>query len=68
MNPSPSTQPALQQAARPSSTNASGFFVTHSSMNLTSVEMIEVGDQQKEPDFSGCAFLGQEPDSAMKVE
>ena len=30
--------------------------------------MIENEDQQKEPDSSGCAFLGQKPDSAMKVE
>ena len=68
MNPSPSSQPVSQQEALPSSTNASGFFATPSSMNLTSVEMIEEEDQQKEPDFSGCAFLGQELDSAMKVE
>ena len=37
-------------------------------MHLTSVKMIGNEEQQKEPDFSGCAFLGQEPDSAMKVE
>ena len=50
----------------PSSSNAAGFFVTHSSMYLTPVKMIENEDQQKEPDSSGCAFLGQEPDSAKK--
>ena len=68
VNPSHSAQSSTQQAALPSSSDASGFFATHSSMNLTSVEMIEGEDQQKEPDSSGCAFLGQELDSAMKVE
>ena len=68
MNPSHSSQQPSQQAALPSSSNASGFFVTHSSMHLTSVKMIENEEQQKEPDSSGCAFLGQVPDSAMKVE
>ena len=68
VSPSHSSQPNPQQAALPSSSNASGFFVTHSSMYLTPVKMIENEDQQKEPDPSGCAFLGQEPDSAMKVE
>ena len=68
MNPSHSSQQPPQQAALPSSSNASGFFVTHSSMYLTPVKMIENEEQQKEPDSSGCAFLGQEPDSAMKVE
>ena len=68
VNPSHSSQSSSQQAALPSSSNASGFFVTHSSMYLTSVKMMEGEDQQKEPDSSGCAFLGQEPDSAMKVE
>ena len=68
MNPSHSSQPNPQQAALPSSSNASGFFVTHSSMYLTPAKMIENEDQQKEPDSSGCAFPGQEPDSAMKVE
>ena len=68
VNPSHSSQPSSQQAALPSSPNASGFFVAHSSMYLTSVKMMDGEDQQKEPDFSGCAFLGQEPDSAMKVE
>ena len=67
VNPSHSAQSNSQQAALPSSSNASGFFVTHSSMYLTPVKMIENEDQQKEPDSSGCAFLGQEPDSAMKV-
>ena len=37
-------------------------------MYLTPVKMIENEEQQKEPDSSGCAFLGQEQDSAMKVE
>ena len=68
VNPSHSSQSNLQQAALPSSSNASGLFVTHSCMNLTSVKMMEGEDQQKEPDFSGCAFLGQEPDSVKKVE
>ena len=68
VNPSHSSQSNSQHAALPSSSNASGFFVTHSSMNLTSVKMVEGEDQQKEPDFSGCAFLGQEPDSVKKVE
>ena len=68
MNPSHSSQPSVQQAALPSSSNASGFFVTHSFMDLTSAKMMENEDQQKEPESSGCAFLGQEPDSAMKVE
>ena len=68
MNPSHSSQSSLQQGALPSSSNASGFFVTHSSMYLTSVKMMEGEDQQKELDFSACAFLGQEPNSAMKVE
>ena len=68
VNPSHSSQPNPQQAALPSSSNASGFFVTHSSTYLTPVKMIENEDQQKEPDSSGCAFLGQEPDSAMVEE
>ena len=68
VNPSHASQSNPQQAALPSSSNASGFFVTHSSMYLTPVKMIENEDQQKEPDSSDCAFLGQEPDSAMKVE
>ena len=68
VNPSHSSQSNSQQASLPSSSNASGFFVTHSSMYLTSVKMIQDEDQQKEPDSPGCAFLGQEPDSAMKVE
>ena len=68
VNPSHSSQSSTQQAALPSSSDASGFLVTHSSMNLTAVKMIEGEDQQKEPDSSGCAFLGQELDSAMKVE
>ena len=61
-NPSQFTsQSSPQQAALPSSSNASGFFVTRSSMDLTSVKMIESEEQQKEPDLSGCEFLGQEP-------
>ena len=60
--------PSIQLAAGlPSSSNASRFFVTHSSMYLTSVKTMEDEDQHKKPDSSGCAFLGQEPDSAMKV-
>ena len=68
MNPSHSSQSSTLQAALPSSSDASGFFVTHSSMNLRAVKMIEGEDQQKEPESSGCAFFGQELDSAMKVE
>ena len=68
MNPSHFSQSSSQPAALPSSSDASGFFVTHSSMHSTSVEMMEGEDQQKEPEFSSCAFLGQEPDPAMKVE
>ena len=68
MNPSHSSQSSSEQAALPSSSNASGFFVTHSSMYLTSVKMMEGEDQPKVPESSGCAFLGQEPDSALKVE
>ena len=61
---------SLQQAAASStsSSDASGFFVKHSSMDLTSVEMIESEEQQKEPDFSGCAFLGQEPNPLKRVD
>ena len=65
MNTSHFSQSNSQQAALPSSSDASGFFVTHSSMQLTPVKMIEGEDQQKEPESSGCAFLGQELDSAM---
>ena len=62
MNPSQFTsQSSTQQAALPSSSNASGFFGAHSSMDLTSVKMIGSEEQQKEPDLSGCAFLGQKP-------
>ena len=68
VNPSHFPQSSSQQAALPSSSNASGFFVTDSSMYLTSVKMMEGEDQQREPDLSGCAFLGQEPGSVMKVE
>ena len=59
-------QSSSQQAALPLSSNASRFFVTHSSMYLTSVKMMEDEDQQKKPDSSGCAFLGQEPDSCYE--
>ena len=61
MNPSHSSQPAVQQAALPSSASASGFFVTHSPVYLTSVKKTESAEQGMEPDFSGCAFLGQQP-------
>ena len=60
VNPSHSSQPSSQQAAGPSSLNASGFFATHSPVHLTSVKMTASGEQKMEPDFSGCAFLGQE--------
>ena len=59
-----SSQPALQQAALPSSASASGSFVTHS----PSVKMTESEKHSMEPDFSGCAFLGQEPNPVQKVE
>ena len=68
MNPSHSSQPALQQAALPSSASASGFFVTHSAMYLTSVKMTESEDQSMEHDLSGSPFLGQEPNPVQKVE
>ena len=68
MNPSHSSQSSKQQAALPSSSDVSGFFVTLSSMHLAAVKMIEGEHQQEEPESSGCAFLGQELDSAMKVE
>ena len=53
MNPSHSSQFSSQQAALPLSSDASGFFVTHSSMHLTAVETTEGEDQQKEPEVSG---------------
>ena len=68
VNPSHSSQPAMQQAALPSSVSASGFFVTHSNLCLTSVKVTENAEQSMEPDFSGCAFLGQEPNPVQKVE
>ena len=68
VNPSHSSQPAVQQAALPSSARASGFFVTHSPVYLTSVKKTETGEQGMEPDFSGCAFLGQEPNPVQKIE
>ena len=68
MNPSHSSQPALQQAALPSSASASGFLVTHSPAYLTSVKMTESEKQSMEPHFSSCAFLGQEPNPVQKVE
>ena len=55
-----SSQSSMQLAALPSLSNASGLFVTHSSVDLASVKMRESEEQQKEPDLSGCAFLGQE--------
>ena len=51
------SQPAVQQAALPSSASASGFFVTHSDGKLTSVKVTQDEDQSMEPDLSGCAFL-----------
>ena len=68
MNPSHSSQPAVQQAALPSSASASGFFVTHSDVYLTSVKMTEDGEQGMGPDLSGWAFLGQEANPVQKVE
>ena len=68
MNPSHSSQPAVQQAALPSSASASGFFVTHSDVSLTSVKVTQDEDQSMEPDLSGCAFLGQEANPVQKVE
>ena len=68
VNPSHSSQPSVQQAALPSSASASGFFVTHSDVSLTSVKVTQDEDQSMEPDFSGCAFLGQEANPVQKVE
>ena len=68
VNPSHSSQPAVQQAALPSSASASGFFVTHSDVCLTSVKVTKDEEQSMEPDFSGCAFLRQEPNPVQKVE
>ena len=68
VNPSHSSQPAVQQAALPSSASASGFFVTHSDVGLTSVKVTQDEEQSMEPDFSGCAFLGQEVNPVQKVE
>ena len=53
VNPSHSSQPAVQQAALPLSASASGFFVTHSPVYLTSVKMTENEEQSVEPDFTG---------------
>ena len=58
----------MQQAGLPSSASASGFFVTHSDVYLTSVKMTEDGEQCMEPGLSGCAFLGQEANPVQKVE
>ena len=58
----------MQQAALPSSASASGFFVTHSNVCLTSVKATKNEEQSMEPYFSGCAFLGQEPNPVQKVE
>ena len=68
VNPSHPSQPAVQQAALPSSASASGFFVTHSDVSLTSVKVTPDEDQSMEPDLSGCAFLGQEANPVQKVE
>ena len=68
VNPSHSSQPSVQQAALPSSASASGFFVTHSDVSLTSVKATQDEDQSMEPDLSGCAFLGQEANPVQKVE
>ena len=68
VNPSHSSQPAMQQATLPSSASASGFFVTHSDVCLTSVKVTKNEEQSMEPDSSGCAFLGQEPNPVQKVE
>ena len=68
VNPSHSSQPTVQQAALPSSVSASGFFVTHSDVSLTSVKVTQDEDQSMEPDPSGCAFLGQEANPVQKVE
>ena len=68
VNPSHSSQPTAQQAALPSSASASGFFVTHSDVSLTSVKVTHDEDQSMEPDLSGCAFLGQEENPVQKVE
>ena len=61
-------EPSVQQAAIPSSASASGFFVTHSDVSLTSVKVTQDEDQSMEPDLSGCAFLGQEANPVQKVE
>ena len=68
VNPSHSSQPAMQQATLPSSASASGFFVTHSDVCLTSVKVTKNEEQSMEPDSSGCAFLAQEPNPVQKVE
>ena len=68
VNPSHSSQSSVQQAALPSSASASGFFVTHSDVSLTSVKVTQDEDQSMEPDLSGCAFLGQEANPVQKVE
>ena len=57
VSPSQTSQSNSQQAALPSSSDASGYFVTHFSMYLTSVKMIGSEEQQREPDCSGCAFF-----------
>ncbi len=66
--PQCSSQSSMQLAALPSLSNASGLFVTHSSVDLASVKMRESEEQQKEPDLSGCAFLGQEQNPVNKVD
>ena len=67
-NPSHSSQPAVQQAALPSSASGSGFFVTHSDVSKTSAKVTQDEEQSMEPDLSGCAFLGQEANPVQKVE
>ena len=42
--------------------------MTHSPLYLTSVKMTESPEQRIEPDFSGCAFLKQEPNPVHKVK
>ena len=62
------TSHSSQRAALPSSSNASGFFITYSPAYLTSVKKTESEEQKMEPDFSDCAFLGQEPNPVQEVE
>ena len=70
VNPSHSSraQSSGQQAGLPSSSNASGVFLTPVSLYPTSTEMIGDEDLQKEHGSSGCAFYGQEADPVLEVE